>query len=112
MKRLHLVLIISAGVISGVDAQVRWDLRRCVEYAIANNISVQQADIEARRAELGLRQSQLNQYPSLSFSANTGLNSGRSIDPAATLIFRVQHSKWRDTLQLVCNTKYHRRKSI
>ena len=81
MKRSVLVFIGIAVFCSKAAAQVRWDLRRCVEYAIANNISVQQADIEARRAELGLRQSQLNQYPSLNFSANTGLNSGRSIDP-------------------------------
>jgi len=29
-------------------AQEKWDLRRAVEYAIANNISVKQADLQAR----------------------------------------------------------------
>lgn len=68
------------GSLNGFS-QEKWDLRRCVEYAVANNISVKQADIEARRAELSLKQSQLNQYPTLNFSANTGINAGRSIDP-------------------------------
>ena len=26
----------------------KWDLRKCVEYAMENNISVQQADVQAR----------------------------------------------------------------
>ncbi len=74
---LHLILLGSFTA----SAQGKWDLRRCVEYAVANNISVKQADIDARRAELSLKQAQLNQYPSLSFSTNAGINAGRSIDP-------------------------------
>lgn len=80
MKRLSglalLVLLTSIAT-----AQEKWDLRRCVDYALANNISVKQADIDARRVALTLRQSQLSQYPSVSFSTNGGINSGRSIDP-------------------------------
>jgi outer membrane protein len=81
MNRQLIIFFCFVCVHSLAAAQVKWDLKRCVEYAVANNISVQQADIEARRAELALRQSQLNQYPSLNLSANTGINAGRSIDP-------------------------------
>lgn len=63
------------------QAQQTWDLRRCVDYALANNISVKQADIQARRDALMLAQTRLYQIPSLSLSTNTGMNSGRSIDP-------------------------------
>jgi len=72
-----------------VNGQTKWDLKRCVEYAIANNISVKQADVQARLAELSLKQSRLSQYPSLNLGANTAINGGRSIDPTTNL-FTIQ----------------------
>jgi outer membrane protein len=62
-------------------AQDKWDLRRCVEYAVANNISVKQSDVQARLAALTFKQSKLNQLPTLSFNGNLGYNSGRNQDP-------------------------------
>jgi len=66
-------------------AQEKWDLRRCVEYAIENNISVKQEDIRARLAELTYKQSNLSKYPNLNFSTSAGVNSGRSIDRTTNL---------------------------
>ncbi len=54
---------------STVKSQDAWNLKRSVEYAIENNISVKQADIQARLAEVTLKQSRLMQYPSASVSA-------------------------------------------
>ena len=59
----------------------KWDLRRCVDYAVANNISVKQADVQARISELTYKQSKLAQIPTLAFSGNEGYNSGRHQDP-------------------------------
>jgi outer membrane protein len=64
-----------------ITAQQKWNLRQCVEYALANNISVKQSDIQARLAELTYKQSKLQQYPSANISGNAGINAGRSIDP-------------------------------
>jgi outer membrane protein len=61
-------------------AQEKWDLRRCVEYALEHNISVKQQDIQARLAKLTYDQSKLSQYPNLNLNSNLGLNTGRSID--------------------------------
>ncbi|RYZ24367.1 MAG: TolC family protein [Chitinophagaceae bacterium] len=71
---LLLLLVLPAG------AQERWDLRRCVDHALANNISVKQQDVQARLARLTYDQAKLSQYPNLALNVNTGLNSGRSID--------------------------------
>ena len=60
-----------------------WDLKRCVEYALANNISVKQQDVQARLSELTLKQNKLNQYPNASLGLNSGINGGRSIDPTS-----------------------------
>ncbi len=58
-----------------------WSLQQCVDYAIKNNISIKQADVQARLAALQLQQAKLYQYPSVAFSTNIGPQFGRSIDP-------------------------------
>lgn len=57
-----------------------WDLRRCVEYAMENNISVKTADITAKLSEVTLNQSKLQQIPSLNFNLNHGISFGRSLN--------------------------------
>lgn len=59
----------------------KWDLRQCVEYARQNNISVKQADVQARIAALQEKQARYNLYPNASGNATTGVRFGRSIDP-------------------------------
>ena len=61
----------------------KWDLRRCVEFALQNNISVRQADLQIRFAELDLYQSKLERYGSANFSGNVGFSSGRNQDPTS-----------------------------
>jgi outer membrane protein len=68
-----------------LNAQDKWDLRRCVEYAVQNNISVKQEDIRAQLAKLTYEQSNYSKYPSLNFSTSAGVNSGRSIDRTTNL---------------------------
>ncbi|CAN5797182.1 TolC family protein [soil metagenome] len=79
LKRLLGILLIT--VPASLFAQEKWDLRRCVDYAMMNNISVKQADIQARISALQLQQAKLNRYPTASFSSNLGEQFGRSIDP-------------------------------
>ena len=62
-------------------AQDKWDLRRCVDFAIANNISIKQADVQARLARLTYDQSRLAQIPTLSGSLGGSVNSGHSQNP-------------------------------
>lgn len=63
----------------------KWDLRKCVDYAMKNNISVKQADVQARISALQLKQAQLYQYPTASFSTSIGPQFGRSIDPTTNV---------------------------
>jgi outer membrane protein len=59
----------------------KWDLRQCVEYALDNNISVKQADLQIRFAQLDLQQSKLSLYPSANFNGSVGYSAGRNQDP-------------------------------
>lgn len=65
-----------------LQAQENWDLQKCVTYALANNISVKQSDIQARVTALQTKLSRAGQYPNAGFSTNAGYNFGRSINPA------------------------------
>src|ERR1700682_6038936 len=62
-------------------AQNKWDLKRCVEYALTNNISVKQSDVQARLSALTYKQNKLSQIPTLSLGGNAGYSSGRNQDP-------------------------------
>lgn len=80
-----MALVALSLIISSASAQEKWDLTRAVEYALANNISVKQTDIQARLAALTHHQSRLNRIPSASLSGNFGVNSGRAVDPTTNL---------------------------
>jgi outer membrane protein len=80
-RLLFLIFILAINV--PAKAQQKWNLLRCVEYAMANNISIKQTDLQSKTAELQLKQSKLGQLPGLSFSANSSYNSGRNQDPTS-----------------------------
>ncbi|MES2775137.1 MAG: TolC family protein [Bacteroidota bacterium] len=67
---------------TGAVAQEKWDLRRCVDYAVSNNITIKQSQIQEKIAELQYLQLRDSRWPSLNFSTNQGFQFGRSIDPA------------------------------
>jgi outer membrane protein len=66
---------------TSVNAQEKWDLRRCVDYAVAHNISIKQSDIQAKLSEIQYKETNLSQYPTASISGNGAYNSGRNQDP-------------------------------
>ena len=65
------------------SAQEKWDLKKCVEYALANNITIKQSEIQGKISALQYQQSKLGLYPSLSFSGGPAFNSGRNQDPTS-----------------------------
>lgn len=66
-----------------VVAQQRWDLRSVVEYAMKNNISARQLDVQTLNAELTHKQSKLSQYPNAQVQLNGSVNSGSNQDPTS-----------------------------
>ena len=77
----RIVIFFACTIPFGLFAQDKWDLRKCVDYAMKNNISVKQADVQSRITALSLQQAKLNVYPSAAFSGGLGTQFGRSIDP-------------------------------
>ena len=83
MRRKNYLLVVLTLINIYCSAQDKWDLRRCIDYALANNISIKQTDLQARLAKLQVYQSKMGQYPSASFSASSSYNSGRNQDPTS-----------------------------
>ena len=65
------------------QATEKWDLQRCVNYALQNNITVRQAELQIRFAELEFQLSKMAQYPTANFSGNLGYGAGRNQDPTS-----------------------------
>ncbi len=89
----QIVTIICCTLLLGVNAQKTpqvWGLRQCIDYAVQNNISIKQADIQARIADLQAQQARYNLYPSVTGSAGTGVRFGRSIDPTTNAFATTQ----------------------
>jgi outer membrane protein len=83
MRTTQIITFILSALISvsNLAAQDKWDLRHCVEYALANNISIKQADIDSRTAKLTFDQAKGNKMGTANLATALGLNFGRSIDP-------------------------------
>ena len=85
MKRYFLFLL-TIALSTGVGAQQKWDLRQCVDYALQNNISVRQTDLQSRFSELNFIQSKAGQLPSLSLGGSSGFRLGRSENPTTGVL--------------------------
>lgn len=81
-QSLLLLILTPFFLIRTCYAQDKWDLRKCVDYAIANNISVKQADVQARLAKLSYSQEKLSQIPTLTGSLSGSMNAGHTQNPA------------------------------
>src|SRR5215212_7317687 len=80
MMKYFLPLLLCSSI-GKIRAQDTWDLRRCVDYAMANNVTVLQADVQARQATLQTKLAKAGVIPTLGFNTQAGYQFGRNIDP-------------------------------
>ena len=80
MMRCFLTLL-STIIIYAASAQEKWDLRTCVEYALANNISVKQAIAQASLTRLSANQVRASLIPTVGGSLSGGYQRGLNENP-------------------------------
>lgn len=68
-KTITFALALCAASIC-THAQKQWTLQECLDYALNNNIQLQQNRLNAMQSELDVQQSKAALFPSLSFSTN------------------------------------------
>ena len=75
------VMILSTGVnLKAQDATEQWDLNRCINYALENNLSVNQARLRITSADAELMQARGQRLPNLSASASQNLTNSQIAD--------------------------------
>jgi outer membrane protein len=80
MKKLIIFLFIIAGF--SAQSQVKkWTLKECVDYAIENNISIKQAELDLDQSELNKNDAVGNFLPNLNARASQSWNNGLAQNP-------------------------------
>ncbi len=75
MKKVFLLLVVLLAV--KIQAQEnKWTLRACVDYAIENNITVKQSELDLKASELNKKDAIGNYLPSVNASGNHSWNVG------------------------------------
>lgn len=84
MKSIIFILLFLPAVYT--QAQKKWTLRECVDYALTHNISIKQSEIQANIAGINYKQSKLSQIPSANFSNSDGYRFGKSQNPSTGIL--------------------------
>src|SRR5258706_4961551 len=85
LKKIFAIVVILT-VSKTLIAQEKWSLLKCVQYAMENNISVKQNEVQEKLAAVQYKQSKLSQIPSANFSNNDGYRFGRSQNPSTGIL--------------------------
>lgn len=80
MKREKIIaLFIISSCCLGVSAQEKWDLHRCIEYALEHNLSIKQQEAERDKSSVELNTAKMKRLPNLSGSVGQSFNFGRAL---------------------------------
>jgi outer membrane protein len=86
MKTTALFCIFVVLVAVPVAAQEKWNLPKCVQYAVDNNINIRLADLQTGYAALTLKQDKLAQLPTASLSNSYGMSFGLRENPTTGVL--------------------------
>ena len=71
------------------EAEV-WDLQKCIEYGVQNNLDVKQQTLNYENTSIDYKQSNFSRYPSLNAGTGYSFSWGRSIDPTSNDFIAVE----------------------
>jgi outer membrane protein len=83
MKIIKIICFFLLFVSVSIQAQTKkWTLEECVAYALENNISIQQSELDLKVSDV-LKMEALGRFlPDISGTATYGINTGANINPA------------------------------
>ena len=79
------LLIIATQQLYGQETRL-WTLQECVDYAIENNLTVKNQNLNLGINEVNTLQSKMNFLPTLNANGSYGRNWGRSINPGTNTV--------------------------
>ena len=78
-KKIFLYLAIFGSI--SVQAQERWSLRQCIDYAIEHNIDIRQTANEAEQNKISVNTAKWARLPNLNGGISQGWSWGRTASP-------------------------------
>ncbi len=79
--KLLVFMMIIVGFASATQAQSKWNLVRCIDYALDNNIDVSISKNSVKTQQVNLQESKADIFPNLNMGSEVNMNFGRNIDP-------------------------------
>ncbi|MAX71189.1 MAG: transporter [Flavobacteriaceae bacterium] len=79
-KIICIVLVFTAIKLHAQDK--KWTLLECVNYALENNISIKQSELDLHLADIAKKDAIGNFLPTLNANASLGSNTGANVNPA------------------------------
>lgn len=64
----------------GIQAQNKWTLRQCIDYAIENNIEIKQQSLDVKNSEINLSTSKNSRLPDLNADVSQGFSFGQVVN--------------------------------
>jgi outer membrane protein len=96
MKKLIITLLLFPLITAFGQSAVlpdKWTLQNCIDYAVANNITVKEAALSQKSASVNYTQSKYERFPSLTANVSQNMNNGSSIDPiTSNYVTQMVHS--------------------
>ena len=81
MRKVILICITTLMTICTFGQEKKWTLQECVQYAIDNNITIQQSEIALLNAQIDKSDAEGSFIPSINARANVSENTGLSFNP-------------------------------
>ena len=78
MRYITIILIFLTG---WLNAQEKWSLENCINYALNNNIQIKQQELNTEIQNNQVKQSKIGLAPSLNGSLSRNFSYGRTVDP-------------------------------
>ena len=84
-NKLYLFAILAA-LPQALLGQEAWDLRRCIDHALENNLTVKSSEVAMQQGEVDLNTARNSRFPDLYASAGQNLSFGRGLSESNTYV--------------------------
>ena len=79
-------LVILAALPQALVAQEAWDLRKCIDYALENNLTIKSSEVAMQQGEVELNTARNSRFPDLAASAGQNFSFGRGLSESNTYV--------------------------
>lgn len=81
MRKSIIITLLFCGILGNAQEK-KWTLLECVNYALENNISIEQSQLDVDLADITENQAKSNFLPTLNANGSYSINTGANINPA------------------------------